>query len=178
MTKNTRLTLNGPLNSDALIEVSYVSWTEDWYPKGLDVAFLTDGLAGNGSPDNFRCHSSDYTVVLGPNGEAVVVQKQSFPLSSFAIPSGVCEVEEEAFAGLPINSVFVPDSCRKIDAGAFSNCASLKLVSLPKDCEIDDTAFDGTADQLWLFMPRGGTSQQWTENYALTHSCVVYPMDD
>ena len=55
-----------------------------------------------------------------------------------------------------------------IDAGAFKGCTGLKQIRLPKDCTINDTAFDDTAMYgrsalLVIFAEEGGTTQQWAE---------------
>ena len=99
-------------------------------------------------------------------------------MTGFEIPEMITGIEEEAFASLTMDSVYISDNCRMIGAGAFGNCSRLKRVSLPRNCEIDDTAFEGTANEIWLYIPRGGTTQTWAERYALTHSCIVYLMDD
>ena len=172
--KPEKIKIDAQLSGDARITL----YIQSNHPEGTNAAFVTEGLAAKGRLDNFSLSSESHTLVLGTNGEVAIVRKQEFPMSAFETPAMLTEIEEEAFAGLTIESVFISDNCLSIGPGAFRDCAKLKRVSLPKNCEIDDTAFDGVAKQIWLYIPRGGTTQEWAENYVLSHDCIIYLTDD
>jgi hypothetical protein len=58
--------------------------------------------------------------------------------------------------------VYIPDTCTAIGAGAFKDCAKLTQIRLPKNCELDDTIFDGCG-KVYVFAPAGGTTESWCE---------------
>ena len=63
--------------------------------------------------------------------------------SSFQLPAALTDIEEEAFEGVPLIQVRVPDRTVRIGAYAFRSTA-LKVVILPDSVtEIDETAFAG-----------------------------------
>lgn len=55
----------------------------------------------------------------------------------------------------------VLNTCTEIIAEAFKDCLKLCKICLPKNCEIDDTAFDRC--NLVIYAPAGGTTQTWAE---------------
>ena len=64
------------------------------------------------------------------------------------VPAHTETIEEEAFAGLPIQMAVIPASCTFIDSRAFAGCDSLLLVQMSRDCEIASDAFEGCSDEL------------------------------
>ena len=59
------------------------------------------------------------------------------------LPTGLTEIEAEAFAETACEVVIVPDSCSSIGEHAFYNCKSLKVVRVPVNTEIATNAFEG-----------------------------------
>ncbi len=96
-----------------------------------------------------------------------VVARSAFGSSKFTVPTAMAVIEENAFEGIGATAVIVPDNCTEIKAEAFANCLNLKRILLPKDCKIDDHAFDGCAD-LVIYAPAGGTTQTWAEENGIT----------
>lgn len=64
--------------------------------------------------------------------------------NKLTLPGKLDLIEEEAFAGLNIREVIVPEGVTDIGKNAFANCGKLALVTLPDSLEsISNTAFDG-----------------------------------
>ena len=83
----------------------------------------------------------------------------------FTLPASVKSIEAGAFEGLSMSVVYVPDGCTSIGAGAFRNCKNLTQVRLPKNCRIENNAFDGCTALSTLFAPAGGTTETWCRNF-------------
>ena len=52
-------------------------------------------------------------------------------LKALSLPSDLTVIEAEAFAGLPIEAVIIPDTCKTIGSRAFADCEDLLYVSIP-----------------------------------------------
>ena len=77
----------------------------------------------------------------------------------YALPEGLKEIEAEAFVENNVEAVIVPDSCVKIGAVAFADCAQLKVVVLPSNTEnISRDAFIGCPDVV-LFVAEGSAAK-------------------
>ena len=60
------------------------------------------------------------------------------------LPAALVTIEEEAFAGMPIQGVIIPDGCTTIGSRAFAGCANLVYVKIPSTVTtIAADAFDG-----------------------------------
>lgn len=94
---------------------------------------------------------------------AVYTAVPVFGTPDFTLPAGVERIEEEAFEGLAMQVVYVPDGCGFIGENAFKDCASLRQIRLPMDCEIDAAAFTGCTALIAVYAPAGGTVQSWCE---------------
>lgn len=67
-------------------------------------------------------------------------------VADLALPAGTARVEAEAFAGVAAGSVYIPDGCASIGAGAFRDCPGLARIRIPAGCEVDPTAFTGCGE--------------------------------
>ncbi len=82
----------------------------------------------------------------------------------FRLPAKTRTVGNNAFEGLKMSVVYVPDTCSSIGAQAFRNCTNLTQIRLPKNCTIDSTAFSGCSALSCIFAPAGGTTETWCQN--------------
>jgi hypothetical protein len=90
--------------------------------------------------------------------------KPVFGLATFTLPAAIKTVEAGAFEGNPaISAVYVPDTCTSIGANAFKDCTGLRQIRLPKNCAIDDSAFDSCTGLISIFAPAGGTTKTWAD---------------
>ncbi len=96
-----------------------------------------------------------------------VAPRTEFGALAFTVPSTVTVIEANTFQEIGAASVAVPKTCTEIKAGAFRDCQSLRKILLPKDCKIDDTAFEGCSADLVICAPAGGTTQAWTEKHGM-----------
>ncbi|MBE5808036.1 MAG: hypothetical protein E7317_06825 [Clostridiales bacterium] len=82
-------------------------------------------------------------------------------VAPLCIPSGVQEIEEEAFMGLFVTEIVVPEGVRIIGARAFADCARLCVLELPDSLEtIADDALDGAHDVV-VVAAEGSAGQLW-----------------
>lgn len=59
-----------------------------------------------------------------------------------ALPTGLTEIGEEAFAGTAFEIIVIPDGMKYIPAGTFTDMPNLKEISVPADCVVEDGACD------------------------------------
>ncbi len=88
-----------------------------------------------------------------------------FGKASFTVPSYITVIRAHTFEHTGVESVDAK-TCSVLEAGAFRNCSALRRIRLPKNCDIDDHAFDGCSEELTIFAPAGGTTQAWAEEEA------------
>ena len=131
-----------------------------WYE-----AEVKDAYAQTLKPVTLKSKNTEYEFEVTEEQEWVricaVVARSAFGTSKFTVPAAMTVIEENAFEGIGATAIIVPKSCTEIKAEAFKNCLKLRKIRLPKDCEIDDTAFDGC--NLVIYAPTGGTTQTWAE---------------
>lgn len=67
-----------------------------------------------------------------------------YDFEAFTLPKGLLTIEANAFEGLEINAVALPEGCTAVGPEAFKDCKKLSAVRVPASVvSIDDTAFDG-----------------------------------
>lgn len=65
--------------------------------------------------------------------------------NTLILPAALREIGAEAFAGLPMDAVIVPDGCTIISSRAFADCENLIYARIPADAsDIADDAFEGS----------------------------------
>ncbi len=92
---------------------------------------------------------------------ATIRMYATFSNPDFVLPPFLSEIGEEAFAEDMWLTVVDAGGCAQVDACAFRDCANLKRIRLPQNCEIDDTAFTGCEALRMVFAPSGGTTAAW-----------------
>ncbi len=75
------------------------------------------------------------------------------------IPEGITAIGYKAFSSTQISTVTIPNGVERIDAGAFSQCASLHSVSIPNSViVIGESAFYGCQELKNIVIPNSVTS--------------------
>lgn len=65
-------------------------------------------------------------------------------MNTITLPDQLTVIENEAFAGLKVNAVVIPEGCTRLGAGAFRFCNDLIYVKIPNSLKyIAEDAFDG-----------------------------------
>lgn len=84
------------------------------------------------------------------------------------LPAALTTIEDEAFYGLPMSSVYCPDGLKSIGAKAFANCTSLRKVRIPASVtQIDASAFNGCTNLL-IFGTKGSTAETFAKEHNFT----------
>ena len=82
------------------------------------------------------------------------------PTAGFTLPEGTTAIGANAFKGVQM-TVVDARTCADIGAGAFAGCDELRLIRLPQNCSLDDTAFADCDALVAIFGPDGGTAAEW-----------------
>ena len=75
------------------------------------------------------------------------------------LPLAVESIEDDAFANAAVPVVYIDDQCRSIGAGAFRECANLRVIRIPGDCSVGREAFEGCCDLL-IYSARGSEAER------------------
>lgn len=106
----------------------------------------------------------------------ILVEQNVIPMidvKKIVLPTGLKTIEEEAFAGDTFVCVVLPENCSTIGTGAFRNCAQMRFVEIPASvASIDDTAFDGCADDLIIVTASGSVAERFAKEHNI--ECVLY----
>ena len=137
---------------------------------------ITSGLSGRGGAGGFRSDRNGCAPMLNADSECVI-GLIDLAQPDFRLPTEIRTVEDGAFEGAAMRVVYVPDGCISIGADAFLNCKNLTQIRLPKDCTIDPTAFNG-CDTVYVFAPKGGSTEVFCDNNAGNCIFVEYGGDD
>jgi len=88
----------------------------------------------------------------------------------YTLPAALLVVEEEAFAGSPVEIVNIPSGCTAIKSRAFADCGNLVQLSIPASVlSIADDAFSGCSG-ITIIAPEGSAAQ----TFANTHDGFVW----
>lgn len=83
-------------------------------------------------------NKEDFTIING------VLFEYTGDDTEITVPDGVAEIGISAFEYADIKKITLPESVKRIEWDAFSNCTSLRTVVLPESiAEIEERAFDG-----------------------------------
>jgi hypothetical protein len=96
-----------------------------------------------------------------------VLTKPVYGTPTITLPAGLTEIQESVFEGNnKLTVVYAGDEVASIGKNAFVGCTGLKQVRLPKNCAIDDEAFD---EEIFvqIFAPAGGTTEAWCRRMGL-----------
>ncbi|MBQ7188519.1 MAG: leucine-rich repeat protein [Kiritimatiellae bacterium] len=136
-----------------------------------------------------------YYIVAGGSGSAVgkiVLQGYRYKLEikdgvvfgysgtlpeTLAIPEGVTEVTDGAFAGTGITAVSFPSTLQSIGRGAFDGCKALTGVTIPdsvtsigngafEECEaLEEVVFEGDRDMIGMNLESAFSGTAWLETH-------------
>ncbi len=78
-----------------------------------------------------------------------------------ALPTGLTEIEEEAFANAPVKTVRVPEGCEHIGERAFADSLLGEIHIAGSGTEIAENAFDGIEAYVTIYAPEGSAAQTY-----------------
>ena len=106
------------------------------------------------------------SVMLAPEEEA--------PLSrTFALPSSLLVIEDEAFMGSAFEDVIIPEGVESIGARAFAENRSMKTVKIPGSVYAIGAEAFGETDGLVITGEGGSYAEKW----AVIHRVAFIPAD-
>ena len=76
-----------------------------------------------------------------------MIQHRQNSLNNISIPEAVTKIEERAFFGTNLKTVYIPDMVTSVSDQAFGECGSLKEASIPENAQIAENAFDANVKQ-------------------------------
>jgi hypothetical protein len=83
--------------------------------------------------------------------------------AEFDLPAGTLRIEEEAFAGIRAERIWLPEGITAIGNRAFADCEYLTGIYIPDSCEtIAENAFEDT-EQVVIFGKTGSAAQDYAE---------------
>ena len=85
---------------------------------------------------------------------------QSFGDADFVLPSGVLEIQEAAFTGIPAEKVCINDGCKAIGVRAFAESA-VKAVWIP--ASVDTIAENALPEGAVIYTPSGSYAFDWAQ---------------
>ena len=90
------------------------------------------------------------------------------------LPKDLVEIDEEAFAGLKVERVILPDGVQKIGVGAFRNCGELMEINMPDSIlEIAENAFNGCPN-VTLYCASENDAWRWANAHSI-HAEIEKP---
>ena len=88
--------------------------------------------------------------------------------AALRLPNALSEIGEEAFAGVPAETVYLPDGVTAIGERAFADCAALRAVRIPASVtEIADSALSGCRDDLVICGAAGSLAERFAAENGL-----------
>ena len=96
------------------------------------------------------------------------VTAPAFGTPTFILPDDAVSVGEAAFENDTSITVVDASGCSSIGPDAFKGCTGLRRIRLPKDCDINSTAFVGCGT-VFVYAPSGGTTEDSCEK---NNNCI------
>ena len=108
------------------------------------------------------------------NWMELTVTARSWEAAELTLPQGLLSIEEEAFAGLTVQSVECPDGLETIGKRAFAGDAGILRILIPESVtKIEDDAFEGCDALMCIY----GTSGSEAERIAKKKGFIFIPTD-
>ena len=119
------------------------------------------------------CTAGSHCEICGTILEAQRVIPALTDAPIIAIPKAVAEIAEETYINTAVEVVRLPDTCTKINARAFANCADLRIVEIPAaSVDIADEAFVDSPNVV-IVTHEGSAAQQYARAHDIPY--LTYP---
>ncbi|ERJ11880.1 leucine-rich repeat domain-containing protein [Haloplasma contractile] len=87
-------------------------------------------------------YQSEDGIMFNKAMTSLIKYPQKKILTTYTVPDTVTEIEDNAFKSCNLEEIIIPDGVEQIGKGAFSNCTSLKYVTIPGTIKrIEDETF-------------------------------------
>ena len=118
-------------------------------------------------------NGTDYSGTLGDSsadGQTLRLTQffTVFDTAEFTLPAQLIRVEDSAFEGLAVKSVYIPDGCTSIGTYAFKDCRDLIRIRIPAGCTVGADAFDD-CEKVYIFSTVGSSAEHYCRNHG---NCV------
>ena len=101
--------------------------------------------------------------ILQPPAHALSAEK-----AELRLPAALTEIEEEAFAGVSADSIYLQDQVVSIGKRAFADCKELRSIRIPDSVtSIEDSAFDGCSKMLKIIGESNSEAQRFAKEKGL-----------
>lgn len=118
-------------------------------------------------------NGTDYSGTLGSSSAAGQTLRLTqfftvFDTAEFTLPAQLIRVEDSAFEGLDVKSVYIPDCCTSIGIYAFKGCTNLIRIRIPAGCTVGADAFV-ECEKVYIFGSVGSSAEYYCRNHS---NCV------
>ena len=118
-------------------------------------------------------NGTDYSGTLGSSSAAGQTLRLTqfftvFDTAEFTLPAQLIRVEDSAFEGLDVKSVYIPDGCTSIGIYAFKGCTNLIRIRIPAGCTVGADAFI-ECEKVYIFGSVGSSAEYYCRNHS---NCV------
>lgn len=129
-----------------------------------------DAFVGCKALTTVYCRTGNsYAAVWARNKGYTVIASDHLDASGFILPAWLYEIEEEAFAGLPMSGVTCCSGLSSIGSRAFADCANLRVIVIPSSvCEIAGNAFAGCPGGLVIIGAEDSTAAEFAHSHGYT----------
>jgi len=98
-----------------------------------------------------------------------------WPIDGLRLPKATRTVGEEAFSGMTLEAVSIPEGCQYIRTRAFANCPNLRYVALPRGwISIASNAFENSS-RVALYVYAGSTGESFAKQNGIKY--IIVPDD-
>ena len=98
-----------------------------------------------------------------------------WPLNTLRLPGKTWTIREEAFSGMAVQAVSIPEGCQHISTRAFANCPNLQYVALPRGwISIASNAFENSS-RVVLYVYAGSTGESFARQNGIKY--IIVPDD-
>ncbi|MBE5774897.1 MAG: hypothetical protein E7337_13355 [Clostridiales bacterium] len=89
--------------------------------------------------------------------------------AAFVLPANTEVIDDEAFKGVAVKSIMLPESVKRIGAKAFSGCKALEWIFIPDSVtDIDATAFDGCKNVV-IYCHKDSPAEAWAKRVGIDY---------
>ena len=139
-----------PLQSAQLV-VTATSGSYTFHNQAMTYSSSDEAIATVDEKGFVTAHQSGTVLITAKSvigNASATCQVHVIQATTMNIPNGTTVIRDNAFKGTAAEVYVIPDSVTSIGAHAFADLPNAKLIVLPKEVDVDPTAFEGTTAEI------------------------------